>query len=80
MAAIKLRVQNLWIACYQDKISFLSQASKTNTFIDLDSNNNLFYSLLNVHSTPAEIIIELLDEYVKYITKNRNKDINNPLQ
>ncbi len=80
MAATKLRVQNLWIACYQNKISLPPRAFETSTFIDSNDDDDLFHSLLNTDSTPAEETTELPDEYVKYITKKKDESVSNPLQ
>ena len=80
LAATKLRVQNLWIACYQDKIFLPPHAFETNPFSDSDGDDDLFHGLLDTRSTPAEQIMELPDEYVKYITKEKDEGISNPLQ
>ncbi len=80
MAAIKLRVQNLWVACYQDKIFLPPRSFETSIFIDSDGDDDLFHGLLNTHLTPAERTTELPDEYVKYITKKRDESVSNSLQ
>ncbi len=80
MAAIKLRVQNLWVACYQDKISLSLRAFKTSTFNYSDGKDDLFHGLLNTRSTLAEQTTELPEVYVKYITKERDENVSNPLQ
>ncbi len=41
------------------------------TNMNSDGDDDLFHGLLDIHSTPAEQIMELPDEYVKYITKER---------
>ena len=78
--ATKVRVQNLRIACYQDKISLPPRASEINTFIDSDGDEDLFHGSLDTHSTPAKQTMELPDNYVKYITKERDENVCNPLQ
>lgn len=35
--------------------------------MDSNGNNDLFYGLLDTHSLSADQIIELLNEYIKYI-------------
>ncbi len=60
---------------YHDKIFPPMIASKTSTFIYSDANNDLFVSFLDIYFTQAEHIIELLDQFVKYIIKKINKGI-----
>ena len=70
----------MWVACYQDKISLPPRAFQTSYFIDSDGDDHLFHGLLNIHSTPAEQTKEFPDEYVKYIIKEREESVSNPLQ
>ncbi len=80
LAATKLRVQNLWVACYQDKIFLPPNAFETSTFIDWDGNDDLFHDLLNIYSTTTEQTSELPDEYIKYVTKKRDETVSNLLR
>lgn len=40
------------------------------SYIDFNSKNNHFHGLLNTHSIQIDPNVEIIDKYVKYITKN----------
>ncbi len=48
--------------------------------MDSDGENDPFHRLLNTRTIRADPDVELVDEYVKYITKDRDEDFRNPLQ
>ncbi len=50
------------------------------TDMNSDGDDDLFHDLLNIHSTLAEQIMELPEEYFKYITKERYEGISNLLK
>lgn len=43
--------------------------------MDFDSKNNFFYGLLNTCIIQADLNIKVIDKYIKYITKNRDKNV-----
>ena len=48
--------------------------------MDFDGENDPFHGLLNTRTIRANPDVEVVDEYVTYITKNRDKYVRNPLQ
>ena len=79
--ASKIRVQNMWTGFYQDKIIIPeNDVSLYDPYIDSDGENDPFHGLLNNCTIRGEPDVEVVDEYVKYITKDRDKDVRNPLQ
>ena len=41
--------------------------------------DDLFHGLLNTRTIRADLDVELVDEYVKYITKDQDEDVQNHL-
>ena len=48
--------------------------------MDSDGEDDPFHGLLNTRTIRADPDVELVDEYVKYITKDRDENVQNPLQ
>ncbi len=79
--ASKIWVQNMWTRFYQVKIIIPeNDDSQYDSYIDSDGEDDPFHGLLNTRTIRACPDVEVVDEYVKYITKNRDKDVRNPLQ
>ncbi len=47
---------------------------------DSDGEDDPFHGLLNTRTNRADPDVEVVDKYVKYITKDRDEDFQNPLQ
>lgn len=66
------------------KIRFRSQRMMSHSLtphMDSDGEDDSFYyGLLNTPTTRADPEVEVVDEYVKYINKDRDEDVRNPLQ
>ncbi len=79
--ASKVQVQNMWTGFYQDKIIMPeNDVSQYDTYIDSDSEDDPFHRLPNTGTIRADSDVKVVDEYVKYITKDRDEDVRNPLQ
>ena len=79
--ACKIWVQNIWTGFYQDKIMIPeNDVSQYNSYMDFDGEDDPFHGLLNTRTIQADPNVEVVDEYVKYITKDRDEDVRNPLQ
>ncbi len=79
--ASKIRVQNMWAGFYQDKIIILeNDVSQYDSYMDFDSEDDPFHGLLNTCTIRADPDVEVVDEYVKYITKDQDEDIQNRFQ
>ncbi len=81
LQASKIRVQNLWISYYQDKV-IISQQQHTPiaNILDSDREDDLFHQLLSATKISGAPVTEFQDEYIKYISKEKDDDIRNPLQ
>lgn len=49
--------------------------SQYDSYINFNSKSDLFHKLLNTNIIQANPNIEVVDKYVKYITKNQDEDI-----
>ena len=79
--ASKIRVQNMWAGFYQDKILIPeNDVSQYDSYVDSDGEDDPFHGLLNTRTIRADPDAEVVDEYVKYINKDRDEDVRNPLQ
>ena len=77
----KMRVQHLWTGFNQNKIILpQNDVPQFGSFMDSDGENNLFHGLINNRTIRTDPDAETVDEYVKYINKDRDEDIHNPLQ
>ena len=54
--------------------------SQYDSYIESDGEEDLSHELLNTCTIGADPDVEVVDEYVKYITKDRDEDVQNPLQ
>lgn len=48
--------------------------------MELDSNNNLFYSLIDTYLVLTKQVMKLSRKYIKYIIKKKIQNISNYLQ
>lgn len=81
LQASKIRVQNLWTSHYQDKVAISHQRhTPIANFVVSDGEDDLFHGLLSATEISGVPAMELRDEYIKYISKEKDDDIRNPLQ
>ncbi len=63
----------MWVGSYQDKILIPeNDVSQYDFCIDSDGEADLFHGLLNTRIIRADSDVEMVDEYVKYINKDRD--------
>lgn len=66
----------MWTEFYQDKIIIPeNNVFQYNSYIDFNGENDLFHKLLNTGIIQVDLNVEVIDKYVKYITKDQDKDI-----
>ena len=71
----------MWISHYQDKVIISHQEHILITgIIDSDGKDDLFHRLLSASKISGIPATEFQDEYIKYIGKEKDDDICNPLQ
>lgn len=71
----------MWAGFYQDKIPIPeNNVSQYDSYMDSDGEDDPFHGLLNTRTIRADSDIEVVDEYVKYINKDRDEDVRNHLQ
>lgn len=71
----------MWAGFYQDKIPIPeNNVSQYDSYMDSDGEDDPFHGLLNTRTIRADSDIEVVDEYVKYINKDRDEDVRNPRQ
>ena len=71
----------MWTRFYQVKIIILeNDDSQYDSYIDSDGEDDPFHGLLNTRTIWAGPDVEVVDEYVKHIIKDRDNDVQNPLQ
>ena len=81
LQASKIRLQNLWTSHYQAKVTTSHQGhTPVANFVDSDGEDDLFHGLLSATEISGAPTMELQDEYIKYISKEKDDDIRNPLQ
>ncbi len=78
--ASKIRIWNMWAGFYQDKIIITeNDVSQYDSYMSSDGEDGSFQRLLNTCTIRADPDVEVVDEYVKYITKDQDEDVRNPL-
>ncbi len=71
----------MWAGFYQDKIIIPeNDISQYDSYMDSDGEDDHFHRLLNTRTIREDLDVEVVDEYVKYILKDRDEDVRNPLQ
>ncbi len=81
LSASKIRVQNIWAGFYQDKMKIQeNDVSQYDSYMDFDGEDDSFHGLLNICTIRADPDVEVVDEYITYITKDRDEDVRNSLQ
>ena len=79
--ASKLQVQNIWARFYQDKIIITeNDVSQYDSYVDSDADDDPFHRLLNSRTIRADPDFDVVDKYVKYITKDQDEDVRNSLK
>ncbi len=70
----------MWARFYQDKIIIPeNDVSQYDSYMNSNGEDDSFHGLLNTRTIRADLDFEVVDEYVKYITKDRDEDVQNPL-
>ena len=71
----------MWTGFYQDKIMIpKNDVSQFDSYVNFDGKDDPSYGLLNTRIILADPNFKVVDKYVKYITINQDKDVQNPLQ
>ncbi len=71
----------MWAGFFQDEIIIPeNDISQYDSYMDSDGENDAFHGWLNARTIQADADVEVVDEYVMYITKDRDEDVQNRLQ
>ncbi len=71
----------MWAGFHQDKITIPENyVFQYDSYMDSDSEDDLFHGLLNTRTIGTDPDVELVDKYVKYIIKDQDEDVQNSPQ
>lgn len=76
--ASRLRVQTLWIGSYQDKVP-VEENSNSDIYDSINQEDDIFQGFTNTRTAYGRNL-EVKDEYMRYITKDPEENVKNPLQ